>query len=219
MGCVNHHHIHARFDQGLAAFKARIAHGCGGSNAQAAHLVFAGMGVENRLFGVFQRQKPRQMALRIGHEQLFNPALLHQADGRSAVNRFAQQSQIVRGHHGADRRAIVAGKAHIAVGHNAHHAVLRINNRKARDIVAVHQILGIGKGLIGAQRDGRINHATFKPLYTAHFTGLRFKVKVAVDHPNPARLRHSNRHARFGHSVHRRGQKGYVHPDGFRHKS
>ena len=215
MGGVDHHHIHPGINQCLAAFKPGIADSGGGGHPQTPHLVLAGLRVQDRFFGVLQRQKPGQFARAIGDQQLFNPPRLHQADRGVPVHRFAQKREVVSRHHHRNRRLVIRGKAHVAVGDDAHHTALAVNDRKASDLIALHQHLGIGQGLIGGQSDRRIDDAGFKPLHPPHLARLRLKVKIAVDDPDPAGLRHGNRHAPFGHSIHCAGQQRDVHADGF----
>ena len=173
------------------------------------------MRVQHAFFGVLQRQKPGQMALPIRHQQLFNPPLLHQGYRLRPVNRLAQQRQIVRTHHHRNRCLVVRGKPHVPVGHDAHDAVLIVDHRKAGDRIALHQFLGVRQSLIRPQSDRRIDDAAFEPLHPAHLARLRLKVEVAVDHPDPAGLRHGDRHAPFRHRVHRGRQQGNVHPHQF----
>ena len=212
---VDHHHVNASVDQCLAALKPRIAHSGGRRHPQPPHLILAGLRVQNRFLGVLQRQKPGQLARPIGDQKLLDPPRLHQADRRVPVHRLTQERQILRGHHHRNRGLVVRGKAHVAVGDDAHHAALTVDHRKAGDLIAFHQGLGIGQRLIGGQRDGGIDHAGFKPLDAPHLARLGLQVQVAVNDPDPTGLGHGNRHAALGDRVHRARQKRDVHADGF----
>ena len=212
---VDHHHIDPCINQGLAAFKPSIAHGGGRRHSQTPHLVLAGLRVQDRFLGVLKRQKTGQFACAIGDQQLFNPARFHQADRLIPIHRFAQQCQVVGRHHHRNRCLVIGGKAHVAVGDNAHHAALTVDHRKAGDLITLHQYLGIGQRLIGGQGDGGIDHAGFKALHPPHLTRLRLKVEIAVDNPDPAGLGHGNGHSALGHGVHRARQQRDVHADGF----
>ena len=71
MGCINHNQVTASVDQRLRAFKARVPYGRRGSNPQTAQIVFAGIGVENGLFNILNRQKPRQVTCLVHDQQFF----------------------------------------------------------------------------------------------------------------------------------------------------
>ena len=57
------------------------------------------------------------------------------------------------------------------------------------------------------------DHAGFELLHQPHLLGLRLRLEVAVDDAEPAVLRHGDRHAGFGHRVHRRGDDRQVEGD------
>ena len=50
--------------------------------------------------------------------------------------------------------------------------------------------------------DGVLHHTGFEFLHTAHFSGLRGDIHVFVQDADATFLRHGNRHACFGNSVH-----------------
>ena len=210
---VDHDHIHARIDQRLRPFKTGIARGGCCGHAQTAQTVLARGGVQNRLFGVLEGQKTRQFALPVGHQQFLDPAGLHQADRFFAVGGFVQDGQFVDGHHQMHRCVIGSGETHVAVGHNAHDAALFIHHRKTGDVIALLQCFGVRKGLVGAQGDRVVNDPAFKPFDAAHLFGLFGDGQVAMHHAHAARLGHGNRHAAFGHCVHRRAEQRDVQSD------
>ena len=217
VGGVDHDHVHARLDQGLAAFKPLVADGRGRSYAQAAQVVLAGQRIQDRLLGILQGQQARQLAMTIGDQQLFDPPFLHQPDGLLAVCGFTQDRQVVRGHHRPHRRPFVAGKAHVTVRDNPHHAALVVHHRKAGDVEAFLERLGVAHGLVGPQRDRVIHDSRFEPLDAPNLVGLLFGGQVAMDHAHAACLRHGDGHAAFGDGVHGGGQQRDVHGDASGH--
>ena len=123
------------------------------------------------------------------------------ASPRSAGSRsMARFSLVIIALH---RRRVVAGEAHVAVGDDPEHHAPLVHHRKAGDPVALLQRLGVLQRLVGPQRHRRIDHARDEALHPLHLRRLRLDVEVAVDHPDAARLRHGDRHARLGHRVHR----------------
>ena len=206
-------HVDARFDQRAAAFVPLVADGGGRGHAQAAQIVLAGLRVQHGLFGVLQRQQPGQLARPVGHQQLFDATRLHQADRLGPVGRFAQDGQVVGRHHRPHRGAHVVGEPHVAVGHDPQHAPVRIDDRKAGDVIAVLQRLGVGQGLVRRQGDRVVDDPAFEPLDAADLVGLLFGGQVAMDHAHAACLRHGDRHAAFGDRVHGGRQQRDVHPD------
>ena len=200
---VDHHQVHARVHQRKAALVPVVAHGRCGGDPQAALVILAGERVQDRPFAVLQRQKAGQVAALVGDQQLFDPARLHQAQRLGPVGGLAQHGEVVGGHHRADGGRVVAGETHVAVGDDAQDPALVVHHRKAGDVVAVLQRLRIGERLVGAQGDGVVDDPAFKPLDAAHLVRLRLGGQVAVDHADPARLRHGDRHPAFRHRVHR----------------
>ena len=70
--------------------------------------------------------------------------------------------------------------------------------------------LHISAGGACANRDRIDNHARFKPLNLTDFVGLLLNSEVTVDHTNPAGLRHDNRKARLGDSIHSRRDQRHI---------
>ena len=217
VGGVDHDHVDAGIDQRLGALEPGIADGAGRRHPQPAQPVLAGGRVEHRLLGILQRQKPGQLALRIGHQQLLDPPRLHQADRLLSVGRLVQHRQVVRTHHHPHRGAVVAGKAHVAVGDDADHPARGIDHRKAGDVVPVLQRLGIGQGLVGGEGDGVVDDATLEALDAADLLGLGGDVEIAVQHAHAPGLGHGDGHARLGDRVHGTGEQRNVHRDLARH--
>jgi hypothetical protein len=70
------------------------------------------------------------------------------ASSRSAGSRStARLSEVIITAH---RRAVVGGEAHVAVGDDADDAAPLVDHRKAGDVVALCQRLGVGERLVGA---------------------------------------------------------------------
>jgi hypothetical protein len=173
--------------------------------------------VQHRLLGILERQEPGELAIGIGDQKLLDPPRLHQADRLAAVRRFTQDGEVLTGHHHAHGRVVGLGEAHVAVGDDPEDAALLIDHGEPGETVAFGQRLGVGQGLVGAERDGIVDDAAFEALHAAHLAGLHFHVEIAVDHPHAAGLRHRDGHARFRHRVHCRGQKRDVQRDRLRH--
>ena len=207
MGGVDHHDVDARIDQRLGALEARLAHPGRGGNAQPAQLVLAGGGVEHGLLGVLERQQAGELALRIGDQQLLDPARPHQADRLLAVGGLAQDGKVLGGHHHPHRRVRLLREAHVAVGDDADNAVLLVDHREAGEAVTFGQRLRVGQRLVGGEGDRVVDDAALEAFHPAHFLGLTFDVEVLVDHPDAAGLRHGDRHARLGDRVHGRRQQ------------
>jgi hypothetical protein len=213
VGRVDHDDIDARVNQRLAALEAGIAHRRGGGYAQTAKAVLAGHRVQHGLLAVLQRQKAGELALAIMNEQLLDPSRLHQAARFIKVGGFGQHGEIVARHHHADGRVVGLGKAHIAVGDDADDPAALVDHGKSGDVVTTHQFLGVLEGLVRRQGDRVINCPRDKPLHPPDLFGLLVGIEVAVNDADPSGLSHGDRHAGFGHGVHRRRQKRDVHGD------
>ncbi|MPL90530.1 hypothetical protein SDC9_36582 [bioreactor metagenome] len=215
---VDHDQVAAGIDERAAALVARIAHGRGGGSAQPALAVLRRERMQHRLLAVLQRQQPGQLALPVGHQKLLDPARLHQVHRLFAVGRLVQDREVVARHHRRDRRAVIGGKAHVAVGDDAHDLARGIDHGEARDIVARDQRLRIGERLFRGERDRIVDDAAFETLHPADLFGLLRDGEVAVDHPHAARLRQRNGHRCLGHGIHGGGQERNVQPDRLRHE-
>ena len=141
---------------------------------------------------------------------------MHQRARLAQINRLTQNGQIVRGHHRGHGRRIIVGKAHIAVRHDTQKLTTLAHHRKAGDAVAFLQRLSVRKRLVGGQRVWLIDDPGDKAFYPADFTGLTIDVKITVHNAHTARLSHRNRHAPFGHCVHRRAEQRDVQANGLR---
>jgi hypothetical protein len=169
--------------------------------------------MQHRLFGVLQRQKTGEFAIRIGDEQLFDPPRLHQADRLAPVRGLPQDGEVLGRHHHAHGRVVGLGETHVAVGHDAEDAAALVHHGKPGEAVALGQRLGVGQRLVGRERHGVVDDTAFEPLHAADLARLRLDVEVAVDDAHAAGLRHRDRHPRLGHRVHGRGQERDVERD------
>ena len=84
----------------------------------------------------FSVSSPVSLPLPVGDQQLLDPPRPHQAFRLVEVHRFAQQREVVGGHHRPDRGRVVRGEAHVAVGDDADDAALPVDHREAGDVVA-----------------------------------------------------------------------------------
>ena len=132
MGGVDHDQVAAGIDQRLGPRVARIAHGRRRRHAQAPQLVLAGRRVQHRLFSVLERQKARQLALGIGHQEFLDAPRLHQADRLAPVGRLAQDGEVVGTHHHPHGRIVGLGEAHVAVRDDSENSAVRVDHGKNR---------------------------------------------------------------------------------------
>lgn len=145
---VHDNNINTGIDQRLGPLKPRIANGRRRRHPQAAQLVLAGRGVQNRLFRVLQGQQPGQLALPVMDQKLLDPSRPHQRFGFLQIGGFRQHREVLRGHHHMHRRVIRGREAHVAIGQDAHYAAFGIDNREAGEIIPFDQCFGIGQRLI-----------------------------------------------------------------------
>ena len=112
----------------------------------------------------------------------------------------------------------VGGEAHVAVGENADElagaaVAAALDHRDAGNAVLLHQLQRIVERRVGMNGDRVHHHARFEFLDLPHLRGLHRRFQIAVDDADAAGLRHGDRHVRFGHGVHGRGNDRDVERD------
>ena len=116
---------------------------------------------------------------------------------------------------------LVGGKAHVAVGEDADQlagalplaVAAALDHRNAGNAILLHQRQRIGQRRVRVDGDGIDHHAGFELLHLPHLRGLRVGLEIAVDDADAAGLRHGDRHVRFGHGVHGRGDDRDIEQD------
>ena len=188
---VDHHHIDLGVDQRFGAFETLVAHGGRGSDAKASGGVLGGIGIGNRLLDILDRDQSDAASGVIDHQQLFDPPLV--------------QQPVLGGHQLADGLARVLGKADVAIGQYPDQLAVAIGHRDAADAVDGHDVLRLAQRGFGVDGDRIDHHAAFIALDRAHRSDLFVDFEIAVQHADPAQLRHGNCHVGFGYRVHRAG--------------
>ena len=212
MGGIDHDHVAFRLDQRHGAGITVFAHAGGRGDAQAAALVLAAVGIFLRLLDVLDRDQADAAIGIVHHDDLLDAVLVQQPLGFVGLHAFAHRDQLVLGHQLGDLLARIGGKAHVAVGEDAHQlagalGVRALHHRHAGDVMPLHQRQRIGQGR--ARPDGhRIDHhAAFEALHPAHMLGLFLDAQILVDHAHAAGLGHGDGKARLGDGVHGGGDQ------------
>ena len=216
VGGVDDDEVDPGLDQALGALVAGLADRRRRGDPQAALVVLAGIGIGHRLLHVLHRDQADAAVLVVHHQQLFDAVLVQQALGLVLADALAHRHQPVLGHQLGHRLPRVGGKAHVAVGEDAHQAARRagaLDHRDPGDPVLLHQRQRIGQRRLRMDGQGIHDHPGFELLDPAHQPGLQLRVEIAVDDPDAAGLGHGDRHGGLGHGVHRRGDDGDVQED------
>ena len=77
----------------------------------------------------------------------------------------------------------------------------------------LHQLQSIRERLLRSHCDRIYHHPAFEALDLPHRACLLLDAEIAMEHADPAQLRHGNCHVGLGHRVHRRGQDRDVEGD------
>ena len=211
---VNDDTIHARRDQRFGALEPGIAHGRGRRDAQAPGGVLGCVRVHGCLVHVLDGQQANTAIIVIHDDQTLDPVLVQQAP-RFFVRRVHLHGHDLFRHQVCHRFRNIIGKARVAIGDDADHLAALVHDRHAGKAGALFQLDQIPKARSRRDRHGVHHHTALIFLHHGHFTGLLFDREIAVDHANPAGLRHGNRQARLGHGVHRRRDQRNVQRNGF----
>ncbi len=216
---VDHDHIDAGIDQPLGALVTTLADGGRGRDPQPALRVLAGERMGDRLFHVLDGDQTDAAVLLIDHQQLFDAVLVQHPLRLVLADAFAHGHEVFVRHQLGDFLARIGREPDVAVGENAdqlaRHALGRTgDHRNAGKSVIVHQRQRIRQHRVGADGQRIDHHAGFELLDLPHLGGLAIDIEIAVDDADAARLRHRDRHARFGDGVHRRRNDRNIERDG-----
>jgi hypothetical protein len=173
--------------------------------------------IGHRLFDILHRNEADAAALIVDDQQFLDAALVELTAGFLLRHAGSDRYQIVPSHQLGHRLGRVLREPHVAVGDDADQPPVRLGDRDAGDAVALHQLEGIRERLVGLHGDRVHHHAALEAFYRAHGRGLLLRLHVAVEHAEPAELRHHDRHVGFGHGVHGRGQDRDVERDPLGH--
>jgi len=115
----------------------------------------------------------------------------------------------------------IGRKPHVAVGEDADQlsrlAVAAPGDHgNPGEAVIVHQRQRVREHRFGTDGQRIDHHARFILLDLPHLGGLAIGIEIAVNDADAARLRHRDRHARFGDGIHRGGDDGNVERNGAR---
>ena len=205
---VDDYQVHARLHQALGAGKAEIADRGRRRHAQAPLLVLAGIGIRHRLLDVLHGDQADAAVLRINDQKLLDPVLMQQALRLLLAHPFPHRDQTLLGHQLRHRLPGIGGKAHVTVGENTDQLAAsgpsrRLDHRDSGDVVDLHESERIGQRRIRLDGDRIDHHAGLELFHPADLLRLLFGLKIAVDHPDAARLGHGDRHLSLGDGVHR----------------
>ncbi len=202
---VDYHHIDLGIDQRLGALETGITDRGRRGDAQPPGLVLGGVGIGDRLLDILDRDQTDAMAVVVDHQQLLDPPLVQQPARFFLAGAERHGREIVGGHQLADRLERVLGEADVAIGDDADQPAGQIGHRDAADAVGRHQLLRLAQRRIGVDGDRVDDHAALVALDRAHRGDLFGDQQIAVEHADPAHLRHGDRHVGLGDRVHRAG--------------
>jgi hypothetical protein len=136
--------------------------------------------------------------------------LVQEPLGLVLLDAFAHRDQPVLGHQLGNLLPFVGGEPHVAIGENADQfagpsIAAAFDHRNPGNVMLLHQCQRVGERRFRIDRDRIHDHAGFEFLHLSHLQGLRFRIEIAVEDADAAGLRHGDRHMRFGHCIHRRG--------------
>ena len=215
---VHHHQVDAGIDQAFAARITGFAYRGRSGNAQPPLLVLASTRIRHRFFNIFDRDEADAAIAAVDYKELLDAMLMQEALGFVLPDTFAHRDEALLGHQLGDFLTLIGGKPHIAVGENAHQlsrapVAAALNNRNAGNVMLLHQYQRISERRFGMDRNRVHHHAGFVFLHLPHLGGLCFGIEIAMENADAAGLRHGDRHKRFGHRIHRRGDDRDIEPN------
>ncbi len=204
---IEHDHVAFGIHQRQGAVEAGIADRRRRRDPKPPLLVLAGIGMKLGLLDILHRDEADAVIVVVHHEKLLDPVLVQEPAGLVAGDALADRDQIFLGHQLGDALATIGGEADVAVGDDPDELAGRIaalDHRDAGDPVALHQVQGLGQGLIRSNRHRIDHHAGFELLDLLDLLGLFLVREIAMDHADAARLGHGDGEIGLGDGVHRR---------------
>ena len=177
----------------------------GRRDTQASARITSGVRELLTLHDVFHGDEAAQPSLCIDERKFLDAVLLQQLLGLLERRALRCGHETLTRHEVADGPLVVVGRAeaHVAVGEDSDQHAVTVGDRHARNLEAVHQLLGIVERGGRRQRDRVGDHARLRALHLLHFCRLVFDGEIAMHHAEAAATRHGDREARLGHAVHR----------------
>jgi len=203
---VDHDEVDAGGDQLFGARVTLVADGRGRGHAQPPLLVLARMGIGDRLLDILDGDQADAAVLAVDDEQLLDPVLMQQLLGLFLTHPFAHRDEFVLGHQLRDALARVGGKAHVAIGQDADQPARAVagalHHRDAGNPMFLHQIERLLQRRVGLDGERVHHHARLEFLDLTNLRRLHLGLHVAMEHADPAGLRHGDGHGGLGHGVH-----------------
>ncbi len=214
---IDDYGIHPGIDQRERPLVAFIADGRGGSHAQTAVGILAGVGMLRCFFHVLDRDQADATAFVIDDDELFEPMLVKEP-ARLVLRDALADGDHILGHQFGDGLQRIIGETDVAICEDAakpRRLALRpaLDHRNAGNPVLAHQRLRVGERLVRKNDDRIDHHSAFVTLHLADFLGLFFRIEIAMDDSDPARLGEGDREPRFRHRVHGCGDDRQVEAD------
>src|ERR1700730_4645541 len=160
MGGVNGEDIGFVFRHFDGALEKVASGSDGGTDAEAALLVFCGARVFELFLDVFYGDEAFEVEVLIDNKKFFNAMLLEEAFGLIKHRPDGNSDEMIFGHHGADELIVIFLKAQVAVGENAGKPGAA-RYRQAGDLVLVHDLEGLAKRDVGRNGYRVDDHAAF----------------------------------------------------------
>ena len=176
------------------------AHTC--CHAQPALLILAGHGLVLGLCNVLIGDQSHQSAFLVDDGQFLNLVLLQNLGGSLQVGLLMGGDEILTGHHLVNLLVKAALEAQVAVGDDAHEAVVLVDHGNAADVVVGHDGKSLGNGAAATNRHRIVDHAVLGTLHDSHLAGLSLYRHVLVNHADTAFTGDGNGHCRFRHGIH-----------------
>ena len=210
MRAVNREHVDLRLRHFLRSFQKVSRRANRRAHAQAAFVVFGRAWVFQFLLDVLDRDQALQVVFIVHYQQFFHAMLVQNFFRLFERRPHRYGDQVFLGHHLADGDIKAGFKAQIAIGQNADQLAIFQRDRHAGNLVLLHDLQRIRNLGVGRHGHGIDNHAALRPLHFVDFVRLLLDRQIAVNNPDPALLRHGNRHVRLGHRIHSRADNGNV---------
>ena len=213
MGRVNHHTIHASFNECGSALNVIATDTNTPANTQATLAILARKRMIFGFLNILDGNEANQLKRVVDHQHTFQAVLVNQRLSLIKTRAlFDGNEAFPRCHDVLHRLIEICLETQVAAGDDTNN-LLVFDHRQAREAVLSLQLDHFAYQHGGRNCQGVFDDTGLKPLHLRNLSRLSTNGEIFVNDPDTAFLRQRDRKARFGHCIHRSGNQREIECD------